>query len=474
MRSLMIALTVVGVLANGAARADDALAPERFAKVAAALVDIQARGCPGQRQSQGFLFNAQSDVLTVRHGIAGCSDITVSVFDPNNVSHLATTYKATVKRVLSKADLALLTLALPRDAALPPPLTPDAVPSANTSIFVIARWLEGSGVRDKKLRVANGSRRLSTIVTTPGIRTALARAGSPSLQLDVINLDIGSIIPGTSGAPIVNMAGNVVGIADGGLDKGVGGITWAIPISNFGDLTASPENTTSLPGGDPSAALFSADVRLSEDALSTAVECGTASLVKTRTARLSELIEFSDDPQGLLFVHKTTVGVDPQSATFDIYRDHRTGAAIALPSGTTLSTDDSGCSAGGAEGAIRYAIRVTAVANPLGVESEALAFEGLFGVNFAPWMYLPATSYATPLTRPDGLAARRKNFNKLILGPFGQPVGTSATFFETLATRNKTFLGFGAQFAPEPGISANLAEWGKAVLAVHLATFARN
>jgi S1-C subfamily serine protease len=54
---------------------------------------------------------------------------------------------------------------------------------------------------------------------------------SPSPSIDVIYLE-GSLIPGHSGAALVDDNNRVYGVVDGGIRQGAAGISWAIPLTN--------------------------------------------------------------------------------------------------------------------------------------------------------------------------------------------------------------------------------------------------
>lgn len=62
----------------------------------------------------------------------------------------------------------------------------------------------------------------------PSIWDVFSKRGSPAAQIDVINLEGGSLQPGESGAPVLQNGG-VIGVEDGGLSGG-SGIGWAIPL----------------------------------------------------------------------------------------------------------------------------------------------------------------------------------------------------------------------------------------------------
>jgi len=69
---------------------------------------------------------------------------------------------------------------------------------------------------------------LHTLLFGP-IAEALNARASPSDQINVLNVE-GNLVPGDSGAPVLDSGNGVVGVVDGGLQGGLAGISWAIPI----------------------------------------------------------------------------------------------------------------------------------------------------------------------------------------------------------------------------------------------------
>jgi hypothetical protein len=63
----------------------------------------------------------------------------------------------------------------------------------------------------------------------PAAAQAFNTRQSPQTHINVMSLD-GNLVPGDSGAPVVNSHNEVLAVADGGLLNGIPGISWAIPI----------------------------------------------------------------------------------------------------------------------------------------------------------------------------------------------------------------------------------------------------
>lgn len=66
-------------------------------------------------------------------------------------------------------------------------------------------------------------------IVNPQARAEIRKRQSPSLVTSVLNLQ-GNLLPGHSGAPVFDDENTVVGIASGGLARGLAGHCWAIPF----------------------------------------------------------------------------------------------------------------------------------------------------------------------------------------------------------------------------------------------------
>ena len=78
----------------------------------------------------------------------------------------------------------------------------------------------------------------------------LISLGFPHLNQEVLHLE-GDLLPGDSGAPILNEKGHVVAIGNGGLKRGQVGLGWAIPAAQLdaftrGDLANEDEKNSNI------------------------------------------------------------------------------------------------------------------------------------------------------------------------------------------------------------------------------------
>jgi len=177
---LLAVLIAAGVPAFG----QDSL-PELVRRIKPSAVAIETFDARGQSVSRGSGFFIGPDrVITNRHVIERSTRVEVHLFDGK---------KFIVKGVLAvdgEGDLALLQVSVPRDLYAPLPLV-RTVPQEGESIVVVGNpfGLEGS--------VSNGI--VSAVRDIPGYGRII-QITAP-------------ISPGSSGSPVVNMYGQVIGVA---------------------------------------------------------------------------------------------------------------------------------------------------------------------------------------------------------------------------------------------------------------------
>jgi hypothetical protein len=70
----------------------------------------------------------------------------------------------------------------------------------------------------------------------------------------------GNLLPSNSGAPIFNKQGKLVGIGNGGLEKGTVNISWAIPAKYISELEKFNHDTDTGNGGQQQKPMFSSTV----------------------------------------------------------------------------------------------------------------------------------------------------------------------------------------------------------------------
>lgn len=187
------------------------------AKATPSTVDIQVRTAQGTAEGSGVILTADGDVLTNNHVVSGAQGGQISVTMADGSSH-----PASVVGTSPSYDLAVIKL-------------------QGVSGLTAATLGQSSDVRVGEQVVAIGSPQGLSGTVTAGIvsaqnRTVTAGGGEQGEQPVVYNglQTDAPINQGNSGGPLVNLAGQVVGInsaiATSGQNSGSIGLGFAIPV----------------------------------------------------------------------------------------------------------------------------------------------------------------------------------------------------------------------------------------------------
>ncbi len=321
-----------------------AIAREAHAQVA--IDEVQARsvkvtvgdGAGGQVAS-GFLWKSQNQVVTSLHTFSKrttdspvirvrCAGLTPQIS------------KASVIRVLKQADLVLLRTddVLKGCKAFDTSRVSEAKPKPGEALHTFGyKGGAASGTSRKMEKGAAEEPELLRGLLEEPQRSQVAAGTVPSIDLPVYYVQ-GGLLPGYSGAPVVNSRNELVGIVEGGLDKGASDYNWLIPVANLAMLEASPNTQLPPPGflgGDVS---FSSGY--AEEAGDTSIEVGSAGKLgfqfeKLKTRPIRELVEIEE--------LATLLGTDAERTALaqvqlDIYGDEAEGVIIAVPAGQALES----------------------------------------------------------------------------------------------------------------------------------------
>lgn len=188
--------------------------PELVKRIKPSAVAIETFDAKGTTLSRGSGFFIATDrVITNRHVIERASRVEI---------HLLNGKKYTAKGVIAvdgEGDLALLAVDVPQGQAVPIPFV-KTVPQEGESIVVVGNpyGLEGS--------VSNGI--VSAVREIPGY--------GKIIQITA------SISPGSSGSPVVNMAGQVIGVATLQAAEGQN-LNFAVPAERISQLKVNDVQT---------------------------------------------------------------------------------------------------------------------------------------------------------------------------------------------------------------------------------------
>ncbi|WP_439482770.1 S1 family peptidase [Cyclobacterium plantarum] len=305
----------------------------------------------------GFLWKTPDQIVTSLHGMSPTGEIRILYSGQ-------AWRKARIKKILQKADLVLLEL-LPGQPALPAGMVPinafhpEKVP-IGTDVFALGYngGATGSSSRQMKKGYVDPET-LAELIPKKDL-DALKRIGFPALDLNIFYLE-GSLLPGFSGAPVFDAQSRLIGIGDGGLEKGASNVSWIIPATYLPELENS--SISALPAGfENLTQLFSAtarievnapeieeNTRVSDQFLESSyskmddlpVEAIGFEFYATKNRSLIEMMDTSDDPENIQkladeFSLDINIQLDYENMRFDIYEDINNGVVLAIPEGRAL------------------------------------------------------------------------------------------------------------------------------------------
>ena len=184
---------------------------------------------PG-RAASGFLWvdpNGQSIcsvkacVVTALHLVIGADRILVT----SQVDGFKKVVRGQIVAFARDADIALLSLDEDLGGS---PLRHSSSRGNQTSLWVVGYPFGVTGLRSRVVRISDIAPATLREALTQDAYDSLSILGFPSLDFAVLHIE-GDLLPGDSGAPIIDKNGIVVGIGSGGLRGGTIGLGWAIP-----------------------------------------------------------------------------------------------------------------------------------------------------------------------------------------------------------------------------------------------------
>jgi hypothetical protein len=148
---------------------------------------------------------------------------------------------------------------------------------------------------------------------------------------------------------VLDVKGRLIGIVNGGLNRGAAAYNWVIPAKYLDELVASTTdqvpNQVARVGDNHFASGFA------EETAQSVVEYNSLSVdyswVLTKTQSLEELAASADDAEGVAFLYQAISELaqlpgDASEFIFDIYEELEFGLVIAVPTGQGLTFTDLG------------------------------------------------------------------------------------------------------------------------------------
>ena len=189
-------------------------------------------------------------------------------------------------------------------------------------------------------------------------------ASFPALDTQVLRLD-GNLLPGHSGAPLLNAHGQVVAIGSGGLERGAVGVGWAVRAQYLAQLRTSEDK---LPAAGAVSQSAFATPEPSSGKGDDVIRCGDLTLIRRRIAPLGDIAASADDPAMLQRLAEAAgVPLDRLAANrFAIWTEPASAAGIVLPIKLPVQTDPSMCVIPSFAPSVRYLVRVVPLAGAKG------------------------------------------------------------------------------------------------------------
>ncbi|MEM7359418.1 MAG: serine protease [Pseudomonadota bacterium] len=300
-------------------------------------VRVVASGVGKTRASSGFLWKSRDQVITSLHSVPGGSKVSVECRGVRK--------PATVLKTLPMADLILL-----KAPGLPASCQPFTSfeakkPQPFATLFTFGYHAGAKSGTSRKFEKGHANpERLNTLITGVPLQ-AIKDFGMPSTNLDIYYVQ-GGLLPGYSGGPVVDQNKRLVGIVDGGLNKGTSSYNWVIPAKYLDKLMVSASSAIPRQVAQSSDKHFSSGIdEVTEATVVNYEQDGVQhSWVLTKTQSLQELAATADDAEGvdqLLNLFAASAGVTAaEQLVFDIYQEQTEGLIIAVPSGQVMKYEN--------------------------------------------------------------------------------------------------------------------------------------
>jgi putative serine protease PepD len=196
-----------------------------YAQVSPGVVTITSVVGRGQAIGSGIVLDTKGDILTNAHVIAGAQQIQVTLSNGQTVT-------ATLVGSNTAADLAVIRISVPASSLHPVTLGNSGGVQVGDTVYAIGSPFGLSGT------------------LTEGIVSNLNQGGAVSTGANLTGLiqTDAAINPGNSGGPLVNTAGQVIGI-NNSIESPVNGnvgVGFAIPINQVTQLLSSLEGGSNV------------------------------------------------------------------------------------------------------------------------------------------------------------------------------------------------------------------------------------
>ncbi|MFT5758706.1 MAG: hypothetical protein ACI9LM_003454 [Alteromonadaceae bacterium] len=185
--------------------------------------------------ASGFIWQQPDQIVTSLHVMANDKNAKI-IIEFGKKRRLAK-----VKAVLPYADLVLLTVSKPIKEWLPLLSFDPIKPKYKARVSALGFNRGSLGMSTRELIKGYAKPEVLQQFLPESAVSALSKSKMPDIQLPIYYLD-GSLLPGYSGAPIVNAEGKLIGIGNGGLENGAANVSWVIPAQHLVALQNSSKH----------------------------------------------------------------------------------------------------------------------------------------------------------------------------------------------------------------------------------------
>lgn len=429
-------------------------AERSFATIKEEVAKTIVRVRSGNKISTGFFWKDGNTVITTLHSLSSVNNIEVYI-------PLINGWKtAKLKNVYKNGDIISLKISGYSSKNY---LTERyfSRPAVDTKVFTVGYNSGNISYIDRDFAVGLVQGNTLNDLLPVSSKQEIKNLGFPSLTTEIIYLK-GNLLHGFSGAPIVDMQGKLIGIADGGLENGAAGISWCIYSNQIATLENSTESAPILNQSKINNLFAAEEYENKEDNDEVFVEINNFKFkkIKTRTfAQLDFTGKFSSyDALGLTQLLNAASTFDYSSFEYDVYLEEKSGATVVLPSGNRLRFEN-GLIVSGSD-KIKYYLTIVKTSNP---QESSLEFEGaIMPYYYTNWVSDQMWSYPYPYPGPNNSSVRRRAY-------FGN--NNRNYLFEALAKNSKYFLGVAAKrdnFLMTPN---DTEDWARYAIAIQLSAF---
>lgn len=430
------------------------LCVQSFASIKDEVAKTIVRVRSGSKYSTGFFWKDGTTVLTTLHSLSSLANI--EVYIPS----IASWKPAKLKKVYKNGDL--ISLQVSEYTSVKYIIDRYfSKPSVDAKVFTLGYNSGSTSYIDRDFSVGLSQGSTLDDLLPASSKQEIKNLGFPSIHTEITYLK-GNLLHGFSGAPIVDMQGKLIGIADGGLENGAAGISWCINATHIATLESSMESPPALNQSKINTLFASEDYESKEDDDNFYIKLDEFKFkkIKTRTFAQMDLTgKYSSvDALGLTQLLYNLSMFNYPSFEYDIYLEETSGATIVIPSGDILEIED-GMIVSGTE-KVKYYLSLVRAMN---VQESSLVYEGaIMPYYYTNWMADPMWSYPYPYPGPNNSFVRRRAY-------FGN--NNRNYLFEALAGNSRYFLGVAAKRDNFLMTQLDYSEWAKYAIAIQLTSF---